>query len=310
MKNSQILALILLSTASHWVDASNQQPAELYKIEHKNWYGTCSPKRCPNPFDDLIFQDNDQIQLHGGSFGEFINHRKNDGDTLLIKTIQANNVQNVKRLIEIGADIDQQDNWNGATPLHIAAQGNSCQITQLLLANGAHVNQQNIFDETPLHWAVKSNAYETAQLLINANVDVNQQNNLNGFTPLHIAAENRLYQITQLLLAAGADVNQQNKSGHSSLHCAVYSNAYKITPLLLAANADVNKLDKAGNTPLHFAVRDSNNRIILLLLAARASATIKNNHKKAPRELADNQVTRAIFDLVDINRINNYCSIS
>ena len=260
MKKIQILVLILLLTTDHTVDASNQQPAKLYEMEHENWYGTCSKKRCPNPFDDLIFEDNDQIQLHGGSCQEWINHRKNDENTLLSRAVKTNNIEEVKRLVEIGADVDMQDKQS----------------------------------HTLLHWAVYMNAKEITQLLLAAGAIVNQQDN-NGETPLHFAAGRNSYKTIQLLLDAGADVNQQNKSGNTPLHWAAKKNRYEIVQLLLASGAHINQQNEFGDTPLHLAVYNRNNETILLLLAARASAAIKNNRKESPRKLADNEVIREMF---------------
>ena len=206
MKQSQILALILLLATGHAVNASNQQPANLHKMKLTNWYGTCSPKTCPSPFNDLMFGDDNQLQFHGGSCQEWVNHRIDEhGNTLLILD---SSIKRVKKLIELGAEVDIQNEF-GDTPLHRAANYDRYEVIQLLVDSGADVNQQNTNGNVPLHFA---NNKQIARLLLIAGTNVNQQNQF-GNTPLHRAAYYDQYEVIQLLLVAGADKTIKNQYG-------------------------------------------------------------------------------------------------
>ena len=205
---------MLLLTTGHAVDASDEQPAKLYEIEHDNWYGTCSKKRCPNPFDDLMFEDNDQIQFHGGSFGEFINHKDKWGETPLHDAILDANIKRVEKLIELGANVNLQ-NDSDTTPLYIAIYCKNEQIVRLLFAAGANINSQNQSGSTLLHNAIYNEKEQIVRLLLANGADVNSKNQ-SGNTPLHVAAYKSNYEIIQLLLTYGADVNKQNKYGETA----------------------------------------------------------------------------------------------
>ena len=283
MKNSQILTMILLLATNHGMHASHEQPAELYKMEHANWYGTCSSKRCPNPFDDLMFEDNDQIQLHGGSCQEWVNHKNkdllmpgwDDENTFLGRAVKTNNIQEVTRLIELGADVNMQDKYG----------------------------------DILLHWAVYENTKEITQLLLTAGAVINKQNNY-GYTPLHFAATRSLYKTIQLLLDAGADVNKQNEDGDTPLHLAVAT----MDPIRLLITASVN-----GDTTTDLeTLIDNAQKSIKLLIESGAKLRIKNKNGKTAKELTTNkygtnQTILAIFNEAAVtpdNLINNSCSIS
>ena len=213
MKNSKILTLILL-VASHGIHASHEQPAKLYEMEHENWYGTCSKKRCPNPFDDLMFEDNDQIQLHGGSCQEWINHKNKWGDIFFNKAMKENNIRRVEKLIELGTEVHQQDEY-GRTLLYCAIYSKNEQIVQLLIANGANVNQRSNDGYTPLYWAIDSNNPESIKLLLAAGADTTIRNR-NYVTPLYWAVKFNKHEAIQLLLAAGADTTITNNEGRTA----------------------------------------------------------------------------------------------
>ena len=161
MKQSKNLVLLLFLATGHGMHAADEQPAKWYEMYHENWYGMCegdSQFKCPNPFDDLMFGDNDQIQFRF-SLEEWINHKNKNGRTFLHQAVQENNIKIVEKIIEHGADVNLQD-VEGITALDWAvalAKFNNDEIIQLLLIAGADVNRKNIFGDTPLYVAAKRN---------------------------------------------------------------------------------------------------------------------------------------------------------
>ena len=71
-----------------------------------------------------------------------------------------------------GADINKTTT-EGATPLHIAAEGGHNDIVEYLLEQGAHPDLKNQKAETPLMWCCGANGVRSARHLIeyNANLD-------------------------------------------------------------------------------------------------------------------------------------------
>ncbi len=91
----------------------------------------------------------------------------------------------------------------GRTPLHWAAQQDHKTMAELLLDNGADVNDRNNSGNTPLHEAALNGHKDIAELLLVNNADVNAVDH-DGVTPLRSATENDHKEVTIVLLAKGA----------------------------------------------------------------------------------------------------------
>lgn len=83
--------------------------------------------------------------------------------------------------------------YNGATPLHLAAQAGSFECCALLIQNGAVVDARDAQRETPLHYCCKyltANSTEVAQLLLASRADpwalslASESTGSTGLTPL------------------------------------------------------------------------------------------------------------------------------
>ena len=92
----------------------------------------------------------------------------------------------------------------------------SADVAQRLLELGADVNVQDNSQESPLHFACTYGNFNTALLLLDHGAEINAQD-AHGQTPLHCISEGFMAynefngtSIAQLLLECGADVNAQN----------------------------------------------------------------------------------------------------
>ncbi len=147
----------------------------------------------------------------------------------------------------------------------------SCDIEEVkrLLEKGANVNKlEKDTNRTALIIAVDHNRNDIVKLLLQKNADVNHKD-VTGRTALMYAIENNNTEIVKLLLNSGADVNQTNKAGQTALIIAVNHNRNDIVKLLLQKNADVNHKDATGKTALNYAVIYRNEEIIKLLTNSR-----------------------------------------
>ena len=87
----------------------------------------------------------------------------------------------------------------GYTPLHLAAEKNSKEIGELLIAKGADINaKDNIEGNMVLFFLMKT--------ILNKEKQLNKKNE----TPLHYAADNNAKEIGEILISRGADLNAKD----------------------------------------------------------------------------------------------------
>ena len=117
----------------------------------------------------------------------------------LNSAIREGNIDQVKKLLEDGADPNKIDKY-GQFPLQIAATTNQFKIVELLLAKpNIDVNQTNKYGDTALYWAAFYGYVDVVKLLLaQQNIDVNKANN-NGDTALYWAAYHNHIEIVKLL---------------------------------------------------------------------------------------------------------------
>lgn len=94
-------------------------------------------------------------------------------------------------------------------------RGNTEQVRELLDA-GADVDIKDNDGWTALMWSAYQGHSDTARLLLDAGADVDIQDN-NGWTALIYAAALGYADTVKLLLDAGADIDIQNNSGWTAL---------------------------------------------------------------------------------------------
>lgn len=174
----------------------------------------------------------------------------NEKTTPLIEAIKKNDIEEVRRLIEAGADVNEAENVkyddsdyddfddsveDGKTPLMYAVENNSEEIVEFLIAHNADVNTERRMD---FHYG-KQLPGESYDCIIR--------------TPLFIAVDNRNIEIVKLLLKNGADASYQKGSDilsdyhESILMAAAFYNSKEIAKLLIENGADINARENISN---------------------------------------------------------------
>lgn len=175
----------------------------------------------------------------------------------------------VKLLLDNNAVVDAKDN-DGDTALDYAASAGFKDVAELLLI---HKAAYNIFD------VVAIGDLERVKALLKTNPDLASSKDALSMTPLHYAADRGLRDIMELLLASKADVNATNYWGFTPLHqAAMACRQSGVAELLLAHGAEVNATDKYGATPLHAAANNGNAVAAEALLANKAAVNAKDKH--------------------------------
>ena len=222
---------------------------------------------------------------------------------LLRDAVSDNNLAAVRRLLENGADVEE-DGGYGSSPLVIAVFDNFSDIVEVLIEHGANVNARNdVSGRAPLHSAASQNSRESAELLIanGANVRVRSDN---GVEVLHSAAVGDHPEMGRYLISRGANVDPADNDGATPLHwlgcksdsnfCGVNTDLYfdgspgvEFAGMLISRGANINAKDDNGETPLHSATRAENRDLIELLVVLGADLNARNNNGETALDLAD-----------------------
>eukprot|EP00698_Gefionella_okellyi_P012763 TRINITY_DN345_c0_g1_i1.p1 TRINITY_DN345_c0_g1~~TRINITY_DN345_c0_g1_i1.p1 ORF type:complete len:357 (+),score=82.61 TRINITY_DN345_c0_g1_i1:72-1073(+) len=177
--------------------------------------------------------------------------------------------------------------------LQLAAQAIHEPLVDLLLLNGAAVDQQDANHCTALHYALlcqQSHAYmPIVKRLLEAGASPNIRATNHG-TALHLAASFGDLELLQALLSLSdkqqADVNARTTTGQTPLVSAIYGRHLSAVRLLLDKDAIVDAADNEGNTALHVACYLGLQDIGEMLVQAGANIEAVNGKKATPLLLA------------------------
>lgn len=198
------------------------------------------------------------------TLGVDINLSDSKGRNSLISASRSCPVVLVKKLIDLGANIDHVSNYK-ETALMKAAAWNTVDVVNSLI-NEQNINQKDRNGNTALHMASTSNVKQVADLLIRSGAGVSLSNNA-GMTALMLACQTGSMGIVDSLLRAGADVNVADNYGNTSLILAAKANNTEIISALIDAGAIVNKKNNQGETALMQLVSHKNDKATELLLS-------------------------------------------
>lgn len=154
----------------------------------------------------------------------------------------AGDVQTVRRLLDAGADVNQQDK-EGRTPLYLATQEGYMEVMELLIARGADVNQGTGHDPgefAPLYVAASCGRGDAIDLLVRrgAKVDARVDSSATP-SPLYAAAQEGHRDAVAALVAAGAKINGPDYQGRTPLLAAAVHGHRDVVQFLLEKGADV-----------------------------------------------------------------------
>lgn len=91
-------------------------------------------------------------------------------------------------LLQHKVDVNATQRHHGDTPLCVACRKGFLAHAELLVRNGARVNQQGKGGQTPLHCALEGRHEDVARLLVGASASVNVSD-IMGMSSLHVACK-------------------------------------------------------------------------------------------------------------------------
>lgn len=136
---------------------------------------------------------------------------KMEANELLLAAALHGNVQDIKKAMALGADVNCR-NANGDTPLNMVAKLSYYKLVKYFVEQGAEVNTSNKDHITPLHWGVEYNNVPIVRLLLEKGADVHARDGIQE-TPLHWAGWTGNLASARLLLRYGANPYAPNNTG-------------------------------------------------------------------------------------------------
>jgi ankyrin repeat protein len=155
--------------------------------------------------------------------------QKDSANQLLLAAALHGNVQDIKKALELGADINAK-NEMGATALNMVCKLSYEFLVTFLIEKGATVNSPNNDHIYPLHYAVEYDNVAIVKALLKNGADINVLDGIQE-TPLHWAGWTGNIRAAKLLLKQGANPYKGNNSGVTPIDLTIRQEHKKLQHL-------------------------------------------------------------------------------
>ncbi|XP_058799646.1 uncharacterized protein LOC131669048 [Phymastichus coffea] len=174
----------------------------------------------------------------------------------------------------------------GSTPLHIAAAGESPELTDMLVKNGADIYATDVNGLTPIHRVLTTRGYKETGSYLTSAIDLKDCTVRGGLSHLHIACLVNNVAAVMSLLDHGSNIEStvtyrlpiEYGRGQAPELRDVFVDPYddrSLEPLSFLA-------PYSGYTPLHFAMQEHCKDVIKCLIERGADVLAKKANGMAP----------------------------
>lgn len=188
-------------------------------------------------------------------------------------------VAEISRLVTLGADLATEINRKKTGgypidyPLLCAIRADNQEMVELLLANGASLDQRYCGDkETALMLSIKWGKTGMAKLLIDKGADITIPQGSWQSTPLHYAAHYGNDSILRYLIERKADINATTSNEKTPLYYAINDGHVDCVRSLIDNHADTQS-NSYLTSPLSMAVENGHKGVVQLLLLEKGVNT-------------------------------------
>ncbi|OWM62656.1 hypothetical protein CDL15_Pgr019950 [Punica granatum] len=198
----------------------------------------------------------------------------------------------LKRLVRAGADPRVTD-YNGRSPLHVAASTGHEEIASFLIEQGVALNDSDKFGNTPLLEAIKNGHDQIAALLLKAGASL-AVDDAGDFLCATVARKDQ--DLLKRVLAYGINPNARNYDLRTPLHVAASEGLYSVARLLLESGSSVLCKDRWGNTPIDEARLCGDKNLVTLFKDAKNSQSyeiVDHSRPQGTLQTIDELITEA-----------------
>ncbi|KAL1521874.1 hypothetical protein AB1Y20_021525 [Prymnesium parvum] len=186
-----------------------------------------------------------------------------DAASELCQQVKNSDQQGVKLLLDCGLDANSAD-YDGRTPLHLAASLGNMSLVTFLIKRNAKVDVVDRWGGTPLRDAVREAHKEVASYIRMAGGTLGFDECTASGELCEMARQGNT-PVLAMLLECGALVNAADYDKRTCLHLAASEGNLPVCQLLISKNSNVNAKDRWGGTPLRDAVREGHKSVAVLL---------------------------------------------
>lgn len=207
--------------------------------------------------------------------GADINCKTHSGNTPIIITSVVGNIDGMWFLFNQNADIKHK-NKQGHTVLHVLNK-NEPSFIEACINKGFDVNECDNDLWTPLMWMSQDGFTPNIKALIRLGANVNHKS-LDKTTPLQLACIDAEKETIVALIDAGANIDDNDKNGNTPLFSAIFHDYIDAIEIILKYKPNMSLRDKNGDTPLYYAIEHSNYHIIEMITEYEKKIYNKHNN--------------------------------
>jgi len=182
--------------------------------------------------------------------GADVNARDSENSNCLIKTITwsrndttGQTMATIRKLVENGAYINAANDF-GQTPILWTVHARNIEAARYLIEQGAYLDSPTDEGITPLHAAINNGAPEFIELLAKNGASPEIGDKRNGYTAFHLAAIQGNLDVVAMLLPYIKDINLKDNYGKSAMCYACKYGHKKVADMLQAHGAVDKNLEK------------------------------------------------------------------